>query len=125
MAPLGAEITGAEDADGEAASVATNEEQRRQSEALTNAPTGKMTPHQPGTGEDRLPDQPVADGKELLLLADPGNSGPIMVGFDSATVPLPKGVGLTFAVENAEAFVASAGNDSDTLHIIGEQPEGV
>jgi len=123
--PLDSEVSGVVDSEGEPASAATNEEQRRQSAALTNAATGKATVHQPGTGEDRLPDQPVAAGKELVLLADPDNERPILVGFESATVPLAGGDSLTLRLKNANAIVAVAENNTDTLHIIGEQPEGI
>ncbi|WP_435119083.1 hypothetical protein [Halolamina sp. C58] len=77
---------------------------------------------QPATDGDILPSHAVDDGSEVMLLADPANAGPIYVGpTGSATVPLSKGNGITFGVENTELLEAMASNAGDVLHVIGEE----
>ena len=76
---------------------------------------------QPATDGEVLPSHAVDDGAEVLLLADPANAGPIYVGpTGSATVPVSKGNGMAFGVENTELLEAKASNAGDVLHVIGE-----
>lgn len=76
----------------------------------------------PSTSGDVLPSNAVDEGAEVLLLADPANAGPIYVGpTGSATVPLSKGNGATFGVQNTDVLEAKASSSGDVLHVIGEE----
>lgn len=76
----------------------------------------------PATDGDVLPSHAVDDGSEVMLFADPANSGPIYVGpTGSATIPLSKGNGITLGVENTEVLEAKASSSGDVLHVIGEE----
>ncbi|WP_435062379.1 hypothetical protein [Halobaculum sp. EA56] len=76
----------------------------------------------PSTSGEPLPSHAVKQGQEVLVFADPSNSGPIYVGKagGTATFPLTKDNGLTFAVDNTDALRAKADTSGDTLHIVGE-----
>jgi len=108
------------DGDGVEQPPANAKEQQRAADALENEPGGFEAKVQPDTTEEPLPSYSVAEGCEVLLMADPANSGVIYLGFDTATVPVEKGNGLTFAVENTNDLVMKAGTSGDVLHIIGE-----
>jgi hypothetical protein len=101
---------------------ANADEQARQADALANATSGFSDKFQPSTTGETAPSHPVADGKEVLFLADPGNGGVIYVGFGgSATVPLSKGNVITLQVINTDLVTAKAASSGDVLHVIGEE----
>jgi len=96
-------------------------EQARQADALENATAGFSDKFQPSTAGESCPSHSVADGKEAVLLADPGNGGIIYVGFEGGTFPLSKGDALEFQITNTDLLTAKAGTDGDVLHLIGEE----
>jgi len=108
------------DENGEEQPPANAAEQQRLADAAENEPDGFEAKVQPATTDETLPSHSVADGCEVLVYADPANSGVIYLGFGTATVPITKGNGLTFAVDNTNALVAKADTSGDVLHIIGE-----
>jgi len=109
------------DGDGIEQPPANAKEQQRLADAAENEPGGFEDKVQPGTASDEaLPSHSVADGCEVLCYADPANSGVIYLGFGSATVPITKGNGMTFAVKNTNDLVTRADTSGDVLHVIGE-----
>ncbi|PSQ06129.1 hypothetical protein BRC97_07050 [Halobacteriales archaeon QS_6_71_20] len=115
------EVRKVQDEQGNKQAPANQSEQATTNARLGNADGVFADKIQPSTGGELLPSHAVKQGREVLLLADPANSGPIYVGPDgAASVPLSKGNGMTFAVSNTDALAVKADSSGDTLHIIGE-----
>lgn len=105
------------DRDGAVLPAANADLQRAIANALANnvgASTLKLTP---STAGEQLPAASVASGSEVLLLADPANSGPILIGGDDPTLPLEKGRSITWNVGDISALSAKAMNATDVLHV--------
>lgn len=91
--------------------------QRQIAAALRNNPQPKTLKVTPSTAGESLPSVSVASGSEVLLLADPANGGPILVGGDEPTLPLEKSRSMTWDITDISALSAKAMNAGDVLHV--------
>lgn len=102
--------------------VTANAELAEANQKLGNADAVFSDEFAPSTNGESLPAHSVAEGKEVLVYADPANGGIIYVGPTGApSVPLGGGKGLTLQVTNTDLLDAQASEAGQTLHIIGEE----
>jgi len=116
------EIDGVSDRNGDRRPAANADEQEVTNARLGNADAVFSDVFEPSTAGDSCPSHSVAEGKEVVLLADPANGGIVYIGpVGGATTPLTGGNGVTMQVTNTDLLEAKASEAGQTLHLLGEE----
>jgi hypothetical protein len=118
-------ITSVRDAEGNVDAPANEGQQEEMNAALGNQPGLSAFGYSTGsTSAEALPSNPVPDGVEVIVQADPSNTDPIKVGDAEEQVVTIKGSsGVSLAVENTDVIHVRALTAGDSVAVLFEEAD--